>query len=91
MLIAVGFLFLLSSFEWTIVPPAGIAAKGSPEVVAFAQVVASAQMAKPCYVDFTVAVPSGNGMAAHPYIPSLGLSGPPVMGRRWLRLLVFRI
>src|ERR1700744_5948085 len=43
LVIAVGFLFLLSSFEWTIGPSTDTVANGSPEVVAGARVMATAR------------------------------------------------
>lgn len=91
LIIAVGFLFLLSSFEWTVGVPGGTATNGSPEVVACAPVAASAQTVTSRWVEFSVVVPLG-GSAAGPYLlPSLSRSGPPVMGKRWLRFRVFRI
>jgi hypothetical protein len=91
LIIAVGFLFLLSSFEWTIGPSNDTAANGSAEVVAFAPVMAAARTARPRQMDVSVVVQSGAGVAAHSFIPTLSLTGPPIISRRWLRLRVFRI
>jgi len=91
LIIAVGFLFLLSSVEWTIGPPVDDAGYSSPEVVACAPVMAAAQTASLRRVDFSVVAPSGAGVAAHSFIPSLSLAGPPLTGKKWLRLRVFRI
>ena len=91
LIIAVGFLFLLSSFEWTIGSSGNAVGNGSPEVVACAPVTATPQRAKSRHMDFSVVVPSDAGVAVRYYIPSLGLTGPPVTGRKWLRLRVFRI
>jgi hypothetical protein len=91
LIIAVGFLFLLSSFEWTIGPSADAAASGSPEVVACAPVIVAARVVTPQRLCFSAAVPMGIAAATHSYTPSLNLTGPPIMGRRWLRFGVFRI
>jgi hypothetical protein len=91
LMITVGFLFLLSSFEWTIgLSPFG-AANGSPEVVACASVAASDQTATTQRVDSSRVLPSGAGVATQSFIPSLSLTGPSIVGKRWLRLRVFRI
>jgi hypothetical protein len=91
LIIAVGFLFLLSSFEWIIGPAGDTTADGSQKVVACAQVGGSVRTVTTRRMNFSAAVLSGAGVGAHSYISSLGLTGPPVVGRRWLRLRVFRI
>jgi hypothetical protein len=91
LIIAVGFLFLLSSFEWTVGPSADANGNRSPEVVACMPVMATARTVRPRRVDFSVVALSGAGVAARSFIPSLSLAGPPLMGKRWLRLRVFRI
>ena len=91
LVIAVGFLFLLSSFEWTIGPSTDMAANGSPEVVACAPAIATARTVTPRRVGLSVIGPKGAVLVAHSYIPALDLAGPPLMGRRWLRFGIFRI
>jgi hypothetical protein len=91
LVIVVGFLFLLSSFEWTIDPSTDAGVNGSPEVVACAPVMATARTVTPRQVGFSVVALEGVTCVAHSYIPTLNLAGPPMMGRRWLRFGVFRI
>ena len=91
LIVAVGFLFLLSSFEWTIGPSTDTVVNGSPEVVACAPVIATARTVTPRRVALSVVAPMGAAWVAHFYIPSLNLAGPPLMGRIWLRFGVFRI
>jgi hypothetical protein len=91
LIIAVGFLFLLSSIEWTIGPSPDPVMNGSREMVACVQVGAAVQAATVRRRDFSPFLPSGGGVASPVYIPSPGLTGPPVLGKRWLRLRVFRI
>jgi len=91
LIIAVGFLFLLSSLEWTIVPSTGTVVNGSPEVIACASVTATARTVTPRRVALSVVASMGATLVAHSYIPAPDLAGPPLMGRRWLRFGVFRI
>jgi hypothetical protein len=90
LVIAVVFLFLLSSFEWTIGPSTDIPVNGSPEVVACAQVGTSVWTATRRR-DFSDIVVSTRAATSHSYIPALSLAGPPLLGRRWLRFGVFRV
>ena len=91
LIIAVGFLFLLSSFEWTVGPSADKAVNGSPEVTACAQVGASVRTMTPRRIAFSVVAPMDAACVAHSYVSALDLTGLPWMGRRWLRFGVFRI
>ena len=91
LVIAVGFLFLLSSFEWTIGPSTDAVVNRSPEVVTCAPAMATARTVTPRRVDLSVIAPKGTARVAHSYIPTLDLAEPPLMGRRWLRFGVFRI
>jgi hypothetical protein len=91
LIIAVGFLFLLSSFEWTVGPSTGVMANESPEVVACAPAIATARTVTPRRVGLSVVALKGVICVVHSYIPALNLAGPPVMGRRWLRFGVFLI
>src|SRR5579863_9237072 len=84
LIIAVGFLFLLSSIEWTVgaaVPPAN----GSSEVIACASVKVTARTVTPRRVDIPAIAPSGAEWVAFSYIPAPDLVGPPIIGKRWLR------
>jgi hypothetical protein len=92
LLIAVGLLFLLSSFEWTVGSPANTAVNGSPEVAACVQVAASAQTVTSRWVNRPALVPVRMVVAQPPvFTLSPGRTGPPVVSRRWLRFGVFRI
>jgi hypothetical protein len=91
LIIAVGFLFLLSSFEWTIGPSPDTVVNGSPEVVACAPLITTARPVTPQRVVHSAVAPMDAALAAHSYIPALNLAGPPVIGKRWLRFRVFRI
>jgi hypothetical protein len=91
LIVAVGFLFLLSSFEWTIGPSPDMAVTGSPEVVARAPVIAVSRTVTPRRVALSMVASMGTAWVAHSYIPTLNLAGPPAMGKRWLRFGVFRI
>jgi hypothetical protein len=91
LIIVVGFLFLLSSIEWTLGPSTDRTASGLPEVVACAPVMAIARTVTPRRPNFSVAVSIGAMVAPDTYIPALKLAGPPLMGRRWLRFGIFRI
>ena len=91
LIIAVGLLFLLSSFEWTIGPTANTTANGSPEVVACAPVAASVATETSRLADFSIVVPPGRLATGRYFHLSLSRTGPPVMGKRWLRFQVFRI
>ena len=91
LIIAVGLLFLLSSFEWTIGPAAGTTANGSPEVVACAPVAASTRIETSRRADPSIVLSTGC-LATGRYFPtSLPPTSPPVTGKRWLRFQVFRI
>ena len=90
LIIAVGFLFLLSSFEWTVAPSADTVRNGSPEVAACAPAIAASRTARR-EVCFTVIAPAGAAVHTHSFIPSLSPARPPLMGKRWLRFRVFRI
>jgi hypothetical protein len=91
LIIAVGFLFLLSSFEWTIGSSSDPVANEVPEVFACAPVIKTTRTTTPRRVAFSVIAPMGAAWVAHSYIPALNLARPPIMGKRWLRLRVFRI
>jgi hypothetical protein len=93
LIIAVGFLFLLSSFEWAIGTTTDTAVNGSPEVVACAPVAASGENVTARRADFSTVVPMDGLTAGWYFLPSLSLSrsGPPLLGKRWLRFQVFRI
>ena len=91
LVIAVGFLFLLSSFEWTIGPSTDTVVNGAPEVVACAQMGASVRSVTSRRGALSVVAPMGAAWVAHSYTPALNLAGPPLLGRRWLRFGVFRI
>ena len=91
LIIAVGFLFLLSSFEWTIGLSSDGAANGSPEVIACASVAGSDQRVTTRRVGFSPVLPLDAGVASQSFIPSLSLTEPSILGKRWLRLRVFRI
>jgi len=92
LIIAVGLLFLLSSFEWTIGPSTSMSANGSPEVIAYTPAALSPKaVARSRAVISFIAPP---GIVTPPsFVPTSSLfgSGPPVMGKRWLRFKVFRI
>jgi hypothetical protein len=91
LIIAVGLLFLLSSFEWTIGPTAGTAANGSPEVVACAPVAASIRIDTSHRADPSIVLPPECLATGRYFHLSLSRTSPPVMGKRWLRFQVFRI
>lgn len=91
LIIAVGFLFLLSSFEWTIGPSTDTMVNGSPEVVACVPVIATARTATPRRINLSVITPKGAAWIGPTYIPALNLAGPLLMARRRLRFQVFRI
>jgi hypothetical protein len=91
LIIAVGFLFLLSSFEWTVGSSTGAMVKESPEVVACASAIATARTVTPRRAGLSIAALKGVTCVAYSYIPAFTLAGPRVTGRRWLRLGVFRI
>ena len=91
LILAVGFLFLLSSFEWTIGPSTGTVVNGSPEVVVCAPVPAAARTEKTRRVNISGVVPMDAAWNGDRYISSLCLAGPLLMGRRWLRFGVFRV
>jgi hypothetical protein len=65
LIIAIGFLFLLSSFEWTIGLSADTVASGSSEVIACAPVRATARTATPQRANFSIVLPMGAQVAAH--------------------------
>jgi hypothetical protein len=90
--IAVGFLFLLSSFEWTIGPSAAIAGNDPPEAVAIVPAGGSIRMVTR-RVNFSDLVSTGTVVAGGFFVPILSpsRSEAPVMPRRWLRFGVFRI
>jgi hypothetical protein len=91
LVIVVGFLFLLSSFEWTLGPSTDTVVSRSPEVVACASVTATARAVTPRRVALSVVAPIGAASVAHSYIPALDLARPHLTGRIWLRFGVFRI
>jgi hypothetical protein len=94
LIIAVGFLFLLSSFEWTIGSSADAVRNGSPAVVACALATGTVRTATPRHMIINCGAPVlTRSVVAQSFVSSLSSSrtGPPVMGRRWLRLGVFRI
>ena len=91
LVIAVGFLFLLSSFEWTIGTSTDPVVNGSPEVVACASVIVTTRTVTPRRAELSVVLAKGAACAVHHYIPALSLTGPPVTGKKWLRFGVFRI
>jgi hypothetical protein len=93
LIIAVGFLFLLSSFEWTIASPADTTGSGSQEVVVYVPVAASVGTVTPRPVDHSIFI-SSEALATGRYFlasRSPSRTQPPVTGKRWLRLRVFRI
>lgn len=90
LIIVVGFLFLLSSFEWTLGPSTDTTASGLPEVVACAPVRAARQ-AMLRKARFSIFVSKGASVASHSYISPIDLTVPSATGRRWLRFGVFRI
>src|SRR5579863_10056152 len=85
LIIAVGFLFLLFSFEWAIGTTTDTAANGSPEVVACAPVAASGENVTARLADFSTVVPMDGLTAGWYFLPSLSRTGPPLLGKRWLR------
>ena len=93
LIVAVGFLFLLSSFEWTIAPSAEVAGHGSPAVVASAHLVASDRTVAPARVNFSALVPARAVALAWSFVPapSAARTVALVIPRRWLRFRVFRI
>jgi hypothetical protein len=92
LIIAVGFLFLLSSFEWTVGCPADTAANRLPEVTVCEQMAASAETITSRWVNRSVLFPA-RVVVIQPLVFTLspGRTGSPLMGRRWLRIGVFRI
>jgi len=88
---ALGFLFLLSSVEWTMGGAPDTASNRSPEVAACASVGASVRMVTPRRVALSVLAPMSAAWGTHSYIPALSLARPPVMGKKWLWFGVFRI
>jgi hypothetical protein len=92
-IVAVGFLFLLSSFEWTVGPSADAAGNGSPGVVACAPAAGPVGAAMQRWIVRMVVPPTGYMVAVRFFVPALlsSRTGPPIMGRRWLRFQVFRI
>ena len=93
LIVAVGFLFLLSSFEWTIAPSAEVVGHGSPAVVASAHVVASDRTVAPAGVNFSALVPARAVALGRSFVPapSAAMTVAPIIPRRWLRFRVFRI
>jgi hypothetical protein len=93
LIVAVGFLFLLSSFEWTVGPSAGTAGNGSPEVVSCAPMTSPARAAARRRKVRKVIVANGSAGVACFFAPLLlsFRNGPPIMGKRWLRFQAFRI
>jgi hypothetical protein len=93
LVIAVGFLFLLSSIEWTIRPSADAMGNGSPEVVACASAVVLTRTVTSRQTNLSFVTPTEAVAAARFIIPpiSSARTGPPVIAKRWLRLGVFRI
>jgi len=93
LIVAVGFLFLLSSLEWTVGPSVDAAGNGSPEVVTCAPVAGPVRTVAARRSDRVVIRANGALVAARFFIPALSSTwaGPPVMARRWLRFGVFRI
>jgi len=91
LVIAVGFLFLLSSFEWTIGSSVDIAANGSPDAVACRPVMAAAQTGTMRRANYSIGVPMVAATATDAYMPALKPTAPALTGRRWLRFGVFRI
>jgi len=92
LIIAVGFLFLLSSFEWTIGPSPDASGNGSPEMVACAQAIRPVRTVTPQRQNVSVAVPTGMIVAARFFLPlSSARTGPPPVAKKWLRLGVLRI
>ena len=89
LIIAVGLLFLLSSFEWTIGPAAGTATNESQELVACAPAAASVRIETSHRADASIALPP-ECLATARYF-HLSRTSPPVTGKRWLRFQVFRI
>lgn len=90
LIIVVGFLFLLSSFEWTLGPAVEPTASGLPEVVASAPVMA-VRTAMPRQARFSVFVSKRASVASHSYISPFDPTGPSLTGRRWLLFGTFRI
>ncbi|HXB06056.1 MAG TPA: hypothetical protein VNW04_03050 [Puia sp.] len=93
LIIAVGLLFLLSSFEWTIGLSPDTQANGSTEVVACAPMGVAVRLETPRRMAFSVRVPSAGWEADRDYRSSRSLSrcGPPLKSKRWLRFRVFRV
>jgi len=92
LIIVVGFLFLLSSIEWTIAPSTDAAANGSQEVIACSRVAALVETVTPRRANFSVVVMSDEMAADRCILPFFSSrTGPPITGRRWLRFRVFRI
>jgi hypothetical protein len=90
LIIAVGFLFLLSSVEWTIAPAADVAENQRSEVVVCAGTTVSARAVRPRRTNNSGSIPGGAVAGGHSiFFPTR--TGQPLIARRWLRMSVFRI
>ncbi|MDP4130331.1 MAG: hypothetical protein Q8918_14875 [Bacteroidota bacterium] len=93
LIIAVGFLFLLSSLEWVVGPSVGPSGNGSTTMVACAPAARSVQKLAPGRFTGAVTTAMGILVAGRYFIPPLFPACAVGLGkvRRWLRFGVFRI
>lgn len=92
LIIAVGFLFLLSSLEWTVAPSAETPGSGSQAMVVRAATAGPVRAIRPRHMCMTV-MPAAAVVASRFPVDdhSPVWTGVALMTRRWLRFGVFRI
>ena len=93
LIVTVGFLFLLSSFEWTVGPSADGWGNRTQEVVVCAPAAGSIGTVASRRVDRAVIASTRAVVTKRFFVPALfpALNVGPAMSRRWLHFGVFRI
>jgi hypothetical protein len=91
--IAIGFLFLLSSIEWTVAPSADAVGKQSPATVACSPAASPVKTTTSQRIHLVASLPAGRWMTASFLVDDLSLAstGEAITAKRWLRFRVFRI